>query len=160
MSLKSSYSWSRRQGESGCLSPNFSLGKEDKFCCVLFHFTTWLTDQLVFMDCSALLWTEHIVNVFLKVHPYVFLFHHKWYSWYFSDNFVIWRYDLFNSPDDWRIRHAMSRQQLELFSVQLSNVEKFIIKRGKTANTPSSHWYIVFWVSKGHDSRNSLFCSR
>lgn len=56
--------------------------------------------------------------------------------------------------------NVMSRQQLELFSVQLSNVEKFIIKRGKTANTPSSHWYIVFWVSKGHDSRNSLFCSR
>lgn len=35
--------------------------------------------------------------------------------------------------------NVMSRQQLELFSVQLSNVEKFIIKRGKTANTPSSH---------------------
>lgn len=66
-------------------------------------------------------------------------------------------YDLLNSPDNWRIRQGDVTPQLELFSGQLSDVEKFIIKRGKTANTPSSHWYTVFWVSKGHDSRNSVF---
>lgn len=42
-----------RVGESGCLSPNFSLGEGDKFDCVCFSVIMSLSDQLLWMSCST-----------------------------------------------------------------------------------------------------------